>query len=430
GAHAMSLWVIELNDSAVRVTRDGTLVDASPGVAVIRHDAVLTGNEAAAARWLDPRATCDRYWQQPGEQPFAGATRQCRHHADLVYHHLAAILARCGHPQAAVLAVPAHYGDDELARLLGIADALGLAVTALVDASVAALAGCAGPGRYAVATLYLHHATLVDVDVDTQCTRGAVVTIESAARRRLEQACRDVVADAFLEQARFDPLHAAATEQQLADALPGWLAAAHAAPDGELELALAHAGRTHLARLPAQAFARLTAMVLGALAERLAPARELVIEPSLAALPGAVTALAPAAVLPADAVSAGLAAHPPRRAAGAPACFLTALPATPAPRLARRAAAPAADRAPTHLLCGALAFAAGSEPRPLRGDDSRGSDGIAPAPSVRRAAGRLLLEAGHTGVTLNGRAVRGTVVLATGDRVRIGAAEFLAIRVD
>ncbi|MEQ8231525.1 MAG: FHA domain-containing protein [Gammaproteobacteria bacterium] len=426
----MSQWVLELNDAAIRVTRDGALVDVSPGVAVVRSDAVLTGAQAAAARWLDPRATFDRFWQQPGEQPLPGATRQVRHHADLLYHHLAAILARCGRPRQAVLAVPAHYGDAELALVLGITRALELDVTALVDMSVAALAGCAAPGSYTVATLYLHHATLVDVDVDTACTRGAVVTIESVARQRLEHACRDLVADAFLEQARFDPLHAAESEQQLADALPGWLAQAGAAPGEEIELSLRHAGRAYQARVAARELARISAMVLGALAERGPPGRDLVLEAELAALPGARGVLGATAVLSPDAAAAGILLHAPLRAPGAATCFLGALPAAPSPTLARSATQVATTAAPTHLLYGAHARAAGGDARTLNADGSLGGGDVGHAASVRRADGRLLLDPGATTVTLNGRRLRGEAVLATGDRVRVGGTEFLAIHVD
>ncbi len=425
----MALWVLQLNDTGIRVTRDGELVDDSPGVAVVgRHD-VLTGSAAAAARFLEPRAAHDRFWQRPGEQPLPGATRQCRHHADLVYHHLSAILARCGKPREAVLAVPAHYGEAELAQLLGICEALGLHVPALVDSNVAALAACAPPGCYTVAELHRHHATLVDVDVDETCSRGSVTLVEAAALARLEHACLDLIADAFLDQARFDPLHEAASEQRLADTLPAWLAEAAGDP-AEVEIALTHGGRDHTAHVARREFERITAMVLGALVERVPSTRALVVSPALAALPGALRVLGADAVLPADAAAAGIAAHRLALGSGEPTCFVTVLPASSAPTLAcRGTAAPTAD-APTHLLCGPRAVPLGNAPHTLNADGSLGGGDAASAATVRRVDGRVLAWPGRAGLEVNGRAVRDEVTLAAGDFLRSAGAEFRAIRVD
>jgi len=425
----MALWVLQLNDIAIRVTRDGELVDESPGVAVIGRHEVLTGSAAAAARFLEPRGAHDRYWQRPGEQPLPGATRQCRHHADLVYHHLAAILARCGKPREAVLAVPAHYGDAELAQLLGICEALGLAVPALVDGNVAALAACAPPGRYTVAELYRHHATLVDIDVDENCTRGTATLVEAAALARLEHACLDLLADAFLDQARFDPLHEAASEQRLADALPGWLAEA-AGDATEVEIALTHRGRSYTAHVARREFERITAMVLGALTERVPPARALVVAPTLAALPGAARVLGTEALLPLDAAASGIATHRLALGSGSPTCFVTTLPASTSPTLACRAVTMASADTPTHLLCGPRAVPLASTRHTLNADGSVGGGDVAVAATVRIADGRMLAHPGRAGLEVNGRAVRDEIVLAAGDCLRSAGAEFRAIRVD
>jgi hypothetical protein len=425
----MALWVLQLNDIAIRATRDGELVDESPGVAIVDGHQVLTGSAAAAVRFLEPRAAHDRYWQRPGEQPRPGATRQCRHHADLVYHHLGAILARCGKPREAVLAVPAHYGEAELAQLLGICEALGLSVPALVDSSVAALAACAPPGRYTVAELYRHHATLVDVDVDQSCTRGTVTLVEAAALARLEHACLGLLSDAFLDQARFDPLHDAASEQRLADALPGWLAEA-AGNATEIEIALTHGGRSYTAHVARREFERITAMVLGALAERVPSTRVLVVSPALAALPGATRVLGTSAVLPPNAAAHGVAAHRLALGNGAPTCFVTALPASTAPTLARHDVPAGATDAPTHLLCGPRALPLGSDTCTLNADGSLGGGDATSAATVRCVDGRVLARPGRVGLEVNGRAVRDEIVLAAGDYLRSAGAEFRAIRVD
>ena len=52
---AMSLNVIELNDAAVQVTRDGSVVCRSPGVALLESHQILAGNAAQARAYLKDR---------------------------------------------------------------------------------------------------------------------------------------------------------------------------------------------------------------------------------------------------------------------------------------------------------------------------------------------------------------------------------------
>ena len=428
----MALWVISLNDTELRVFRDGALVDASPGVAVIGTHEILTGSAAQARRFLEPRNVRNRFWQQLNQAPLAESTPRCRHHADLAYHHLAAILARCGRPTEAVLAVPAHYGKDELALLLGIAGALGLGVAGLVDGSVAALAGCAPRGRYVVAELFQHHATLVEIDVGDSVVRGHVETIEPAARGRIEAGLIDLVADAFLDQARFDPLHDAASEQLLHDCLPGWLARVNGGT-AALEVALDYRGQRFTAQVPVREIERITAMVLGAIAERVPRERTLVLAAPLGALPGTPRLFAPSLTLAGDAIALGIAAH--RLAFGAArggTAFVTELPATRSPSLARDADAAATPLAVTHLLHGSHARALGPTPLALAravgdGQSVAGRDGAA----VSVIDGRAVLEPGAEPVTVNQRAVAARVVLNAGDRITLadGLTSYVAIHV-
>lgn len=425
----MALWVIDLNDTDLRVFRDGALIDASPGVAIASAHEILTGNAAQARRFLEPRNVRNRFWQQLNQAPLAESTARCRHHADLAYHHLEAVLARCGRPSEAVLAVPAHYANDQLALLLGIAGALGLGVAGLVDSSVAALAGCAPRGHYSVAELFQHHATLVEIDVADTVSRGRVEIIEPAARGRIEAGIVDLIADAFLDQARFDPLHDAASEQLLHDRLPDWLGRANAGT-AALEVGLDYRGQRFTAQLPVREIERITAMVLGPIAERVPRERTLVLSAPLGALPGASRAFAPSLTLTGDAIALGIAAH--RLAFGAArgaTAFITELPTTPSPTLAGVDDPPRAPLAVTHLLIGARARALGPAPLALGGDlHAAASPGDA---AVCVIDGQAVLEPGACAVSVNLRPVTTRVVLDAGDRITLadGRTAYLAIHV-
>lgn len=427
----MALWVIELDDTEVRVTRDGELVDASPGVALVGTQTVVTGHEARARRYLEPRAARDRYWQQLNQLPLPDATRQCRHHADLAYHHLDAILNRCGRPAEAIIAVPAHYGPDELALLLGIAGALGLGVADLVDSGVAALAGSAPPGHYVMAELFQHHATLSEIDVGDSVERQHVEIVEPATRDRLEKGLADLIADAFLDQARFDPLHDAGSEQRLHDALPGWITRA-ASTAGAVELTLDYRGQRFAAQVAVREIERVTAMVLAPLAERVDPERRLVLPARLGELPGAVKLLAPAAVLPSAAPARGIAEH--RLALGSPrqgAAFVVRLPAARAAAFTNAAQADDAEFAVTHLLCGARAVALGATPLALEAGGTLSASAQPDSATVAVLGGKAILDPGGQNVAVNQDRVTTRVELNAGDRISLGTgrASFLAINV-
>lgn len=430
----MALWVIELNDTNICVSRDGKVVDTSPGIAVVNRRQVLTGLEAAAEQQLNPCAVYNRYWQQLSEAPLLGATRQVRHHADLAYHHLAAIIARCGQPDEAIFAVPAHYGEPQLALLLGICSALKLKVGGLVDSNVAAVAASCASGRYTLAEIYQHHVTLVELEVDDTVTRRRVTIIDQSGLGRIEQACIDLISDAFLEQSRFDPLHEAGTEQLLYTNLPAWMK--QAGSGAELDIAIDYHGSRFAARIDSREFERVTAMVLAPVAERLDQGTTALLSPALAALPGSQGHFANALLIPADAGASGIAEH--RLAIGGSSetvAFVTQLPATANPRLRavtpRRVNAPDAYTA-THILYRGHATPLDRRPLSLGTGDEPGrskSNGVPAAVSIEN--GEVVLQANGLEVEVNGARIAERCRLQPGDHIVVerGAAGFTAISV-
>lgn len=429
----MSLNVIELNDSGIRVTRDGVVVCVSPGIALVDESGVVCGAAAQARAQIQPRDIYQHFWRQLNETPLPDARRHCRHHADLAYHHLASVLDDAGRPAEAVLVVPGHYDDAQLALLLGIAQALDLQVAGLLDSSVAALAACAPAGRYVMVDMYRHHVSLSTLEVDSEVTRLAVRVIDQAGLARIETAAVDLVAAALLGQARFDALHDARSAQLLHDQLPHWLA--QAAQHNEVRIDLDYRGKRFSARLAARDFVHVTSMVLAAVCEGLPGNAEVLIDAALGAVPGALDQLAPARVLPADACYRGVATH--RLALGTGRggiSYFTQLPAAPTPQFANDAVSAARSgsaRAPSHILAGDIAHALATVPLYLHADGRVAPAAHGASCAVTLQGEQAVLHVNGVETRINGVPAAATSLLRIGDHITLagGRALFVPISV-
>ncbi len=425
----MSLNVIELNDSGVSVSRDGVVVCVSPGIALVDGQSVLCGTAAQLRAQIQPRAVYQHFWQQLNEAPLPDARRHCRHHADLAYHHLASVLDAAGRPAEALLAVPGHYDDAQLALLLGIAQALDLKVAGLVDSSVAALAGCAPAGSYVVVDMHRHHVSLSTVEVDAQVTRLEFKDIEQAGLARIEAAAVELVAAALLGQAHFDALHEAGSAQLLHDRLPRWLL--QAKQHSEVVIDLDYHGKRFSARLAARDFVHVTSMVLAAVCERLPTNAQVLVSATLAALPGALEQLAPARALPADACYRGIAEH--RLALGTGqggVSYVMQLPATRAPQFDNDAATitrNAVSRAPSHVLAGHAAHALAITPLYLHADGRVSPAAQGASCAVTLQGEQAVLRVNGVETRINGVPAAGASLLRAGDHITLAGGRALFV---
>ena len=217
-----------------------------------------------------------------------------------------------------LLAVPGCY-DREPARDAARSRAgAGDAGPGVVDAALAAAtAGFVGE-RLLHVELGLHRAVVTQIRQGDALVRERVATIDRWGADEVVDAQMRGAAQAFVKQARFDPLHDAATEQALFDRLPGWLAALEREPG--LAVTLPAVGReveTVLTREQAEAWTARHADELQQQVSVLQHSGEptgLLVSAHAARLPGLVARLADVRGL-----DRGAAAGPRRRGGRAPA---------------------------------------------------------------------------------------------------------------
>ncbi|HKU15367.1 MAG TPA: FHA domain-containing protein [Steroidobacteraceae bacterium] len=226
------MLALELIDSGLLLARrrgDGSEVLAeAPGLAVLDDDRTRTGREAAERVRLMPLLANTNFWRGLSTEQLTRPSRLARTTADIAFVQAEALLGPYkAQGESVLLAVPAGYGREQLALLLGVINETGVRVAGLVDAGLAACSLEAAPARALHLDLELHQAILTVLEYAGGERPGLKRSRYEIALRHgvldLQQTLMQFIAETFIRKTRFDPLHDASTEQRLVDSLPAWL---------------------------------------------------------------------------------------------------------------------------------------------------------------------------------------------------------------
>lgn len=280
----MNAHIIELNDSEIRVARDSWIILRSPGFAVVNKTGLHVGEDALRKAYLNPLETFNRYWHKLNLEALHTSTTLYRHHADLVHAHMLKLHEQSGRPEEVIFSVPGSYSEGQLSMLLGIARACPFTAVGLVDTAVAAAAAVAGPGEYQHIDIHLHQSVITRLSVSDSVTRTGVETVDETGLNKILTVMASLIADLFIEQSRFDPLHHAETEQALYDQLPACLNTLHDKKEFMLEIEYRNA--THQAKLSRDVLLQKLQPVYNRLADYISPSSPCIIGDRMAGLPG------------------------------------------------------------------------------------------------------------------------------------------------
>jgi hypothetical protein len=439
----MATIVIELNDAAITVSHGQTVLLESPGYAVIDRDRVLVGEEAARQMRLNPRATYDRFWSQLSLDPLTRQLVKVQHHADLAYHHLAAMWETIkSDADEVIFAVPGNFNKQQLGLLLGIAQACTIPAVGLVDAALAAASQTEASGTLWHLDIQLHHTVLTQLHAGARLARVEVDEISVTGLVALREVWVNAIAHAFVRDARFDPMQLAHTEQALYDRLPGWLASLKADSNAMLEL---QTGRgIHRINLRRERLIQAATRVYQEIAQhirgRLRPGEPtaLLISHRLAQLPGLVEGLSVPpncriVSLETNATARGVLAHEADiRSNDSALKFVTSLPARELAQAQTMHTSPASAIRPTHVVYKGHAYAITDRPLWVGANISQGEYGINLDASyngiahhhcsIRRRGWEIVVE-NHSaqGTIVNDERIDMSATVGVGDTVRIGA---------
>jgi hypothetical protein len=220
----VSTLAIEISDAGIVVGSESRgRVDgpASPGFALIDGSTLVTGAEARAQARLKPRRVSNRFWSELDTSPLGKPFHESLSRADLAHAQLKSVWDAAGaEAGTVVLALPGTFTEEQLGLTLGIARACGMPVHGMVDAAVASAVEGVPAGNLLHVDLQLHRAVVTELIRGNEIVRRQVRVGERIGLVALHDRLVKRIADLFVRSTRFDPLHAAVTEQALYDRLP------------------------------------------------------------------------------------------------------------------------------------------------------------------------------------------------------------------
>jgi hypothetical protein len=230
----MSLLGFELSDAGILVAGtepagllkvDGNRFE-SPGFALPEKKRLIIGTAAERKAHLYPRQILNQFWDRLNVEPLEQSNPFAQNHAEIAFEHFARIWQTVkNHGKEMAIAVPSFYTRQHLGYLLGIAQELGIPVRGFAPLAVAAVPSGLPDGLVLHLDIHLHRFEITRLERKEQLNQKESISTEDNGLSWLYRKWVDVVAEEFVRSTRFDPLHQAATEQELYDRLPGILAA-------------------------------------------------------------------------------------------------------------------------------------------------------------------------------------------------------------
>lgn len=438
----MSLLAAHINDAGISVLSADRILYREPGFALLEDDDLTTGMKAFQNARVKPRRIQNRFWSDLKTDPLPDRRFQHLSAADLVSRHFEQVWQSVSSSgDRLVIAVPAYMNNANLGLFLGIANELKVPVVGLVDAAVAATRREYKGAIPVHVDLGLHVATLSRLAQTGQAQLDRSAIIDSSGLMSLYDAWIRVIADAFVKQSRFDPLHTAETEQLLHDRLSDWLAAASSSDKVTLDVeyrGISHSAELeslHLISAAAPVYQRIASQLRAIFRADETPAIQL--SDRAARMPGLADMLGARVggevfLLEPGATARGLVTRcqDMQRGDGG-VTLIRQLPWDQTAVQIRRNDAPAAAGLPTHLLFDNTAFNIDSRPLMMGSQPAPGERWIdlqGDMPGISRRHCSLVSQNGQCvvqdysryGTFLNGHKIDGSAVLQVGDLLRLG----------
>ena len=301
-------YVLELNDVELPLYRDGELIHRSPAIAIVRNRGMVFGEQALRLSRLHPQQTNQQYFSRLNADPLPNPVAKADNHADLVYLHLCELKPLID--GELILAVPGLWSADQLGVLLGIMQEAGIVVGGFVDSAVVVATTTNLPIEAYYLDIHLQRACITALTRNDEVNRRTTEEVTTCGFASLLDGWVNVITDRFVQDTRFDPLHSAATEQQLYDQVYDWV---NGETGNEIDVEIVHEGHIRRVEVSRALLAEKAQQRFKNLRDVLPGGAHVLLSSRSAKLPGLQTGLTDAgyttSVAAADALINGCAKH-------------------------------------------------------------------------------------------------------------------------
>lgn len=228
----MTLIALELSDAGIlaagenpsRLLQVDTQEQESLGVAIPEKKRLVVGNSAANKAHLFPLQVMNRFWDQLNTEPLKQKYHHAQNHAEIACAHLSHIWENIkGHGDEVIIAVPDYFHREQLGLILGMAQELRIPVIGFISLPIAAAFHPCPDAMLLHLDIHLHRFEMVYLRQNEQLTRENSMVLSEINLQQLYRDWVESIAEEFVRTTRFDPLHQAATEQELYNRLPAAL---------------------------------------------------------------------------------------------------------------------------------------------------------------------------------------------------------------
>ena len=220
--------ILDLDDWILSLYSEGEMRYSEPAAALDTRGSITFGRAAMAESRIHPRRVNLSYLSRLNAEPLPQPFQNARNHADLLYHHLLAVVE--AHPSLTrdpvLVTVRSATTPEQLGLVLGIAEQCGIRVGAFVDRSVATIASYGArlvrSAEHVALEFGAVQGELCHATVTNDASRSRLREFPGQGLSQIQDGWVNIIADHFIRFSRFDPLHAATTEQQLYDTVYAW----------------------------------------------------------------------------------------------------------------------------------------------------------------------------------------------------------------
>ena len=241
--------VLEINDWQLTLyAESGEILYQEIAATALLNQSLVFGNQAWQQARINPQGFNCKYLSTINADPLNPEIAQAKNHADLIYYHLCALPIEPN--ESVVVLVPGHVSNDQLGIILGIAAEAHINISGFIDSALAqslnhpslsaiqastqsAPSSPTTTQQYLLLDVELHRLTLsyLDLKLNTNlspttldCLVGVsqTKTYDGNGLLHILDGWLNLLADDFVNKTRFDPMHAARSEQQLLDQVYAW----------------------------------------------------------------------------------------------------------------------------------------------------------------------------------------------------------------